>query len=146
MTDSTRRTIRATDHGTTYGYWKGCRCADCREAARIDRKRGRNKRRAREANEQPAPSKSLDWMADAECRGAWDHMYPVDDRGAEQNGRGTQPSAYDLARIICSHCPVTDQCLEYALELNERHGMWGGMTPRERQNERTLRRKRQGAA
>ena len=38
----------------------------------------------------------------------------------------------DEPRQICSHCPVRSQCLEYAITLPERYGMWGGTTPAER--------------
>lgn len=29
-------------------------------------------------------------------------------------------------------CPVRDECLAYALRHNEQHGVWGGMSERER--------------
>jgi WhiB family transcriptional regulator, redox-sensing transcriptional regulator len=32
---------------------------------------------------------------------------------------------------ICSGCPIVDICLEWALN-HERHGIWGGTTPQER--------------
>lgn len=36
------------------------------------------------------------------------------------------------AKRICVACPVRAECLEYALENNERQGVWGGKTYRER--------------
>nr|WP_283234660.1 WhiB family transcriptional regulator [Candidatus Protofrankia californiensis] len=36
------------------------------------------------------------------------------------------------AKRICSGCEVRSQCLEYALEKDERFGIWGGMSERER--------------
>jgi len=36
------------------------------------------------------------------------------------------------AKKICSSCEVRSQCLEYALENDERFGIWGGMSERER--------------
>lgn len=36
------------------------------------------------------------------------------------------------AKRICSVCPVRAQCLAYALENDERFGIWGGMSERER--------------
>jgi hypothetical protein len=36
------------------------------------------------------------------------------------------------AKAICRRCPVTEQCLDYALTHRERHGVWGGMSERER--------------
>ena len=33
---------------------------------------------------------------------------------------------------VCDHCPVVDDCLEYALAAEERYGIWGGKSARER--------------
>lgn len=45
---------------------------------------------------------------------------------------------YTLPKRLCAKCPVKDPCLEFALVNEEHHGLWGGLTPRERQ---ALRRK-----
>ncbi|PJJ61716.1 WhiB family transcriptional regulator [Compostimonas suwonensis] len=42
------------------------------------------------------------------------------------------------AKKICSSCEVRNQCLEYALANDERFGIWGGLSERER---RKLRKK-----
>ena len=36
------------------------------------------------------------------------------------------------ARRICSSCEVRTECLEYALGHDERFGIWGGLSERER--------------
>jgi WhiB family redox-sensing transcriptional regulator len=36
------------------------------------------------------------------------------------------------AKKICEVCPVREQCLTYALEHDERFGIWGGLSERER--------------
>jgi WhiB family transcriptional regulator, redox-sensing transcriptional regulator len=36
------------------------------------------------------------------------------------------------AKRICRSCEVRADCLEYALEHDERFGVWGGMSERER--------------
>ena len=36
------------------------------------------------------------------------------------------------AKRICQGCEVRDECLEYALENDERFGIWGGLSERER--------------
>lgn len=36
------------------------------------------------------------------------------------------------AKKVCLSCPVRSECLEYALMNNERFGIWGGLSERER--------------
>ena len=36
------------------------------------------------------------------------------------------------AKKVCGSCDVRMECLEYALEHDERFGIWGGMSERER--------------
>jgi len=36
------------------------------------------------------------------------------------------------AKGLCSSCPVLNECLAYALDNNERFGIWGGKSTRER--------------
>ena len=36
------------------------------------------------------------------------------------------------AKRVCRGCEVRAECLEYALEHDERFGIWGGMSERER--------------
>lgn len=48
----------------------------------------------------------------------------------------------NLAKKICGGCFVREQCLEYALEHDERFGVWGGLSEHAR---RRLKRER-GAA
>lgn len=64
------------------------------------------------------------WMRDAPCRGATAAFFA--ERG---------PAAARLvkqAKKVCAGCPVSDQCLEYALENREPCGVWGGLTPVQR--------------
>ena len=35
-------------------------------------------------------------------------------------------------KAICMECPIRAKCLEFALRENQQHGVWGGMTYRER--------------
>jgi WhiB family redox-sensing transcriptional regulator len=35
---------------------------------------------------------------------------------------------------VCEGCPVSFDCLEFALEARIRFGIWGGMTEKERRN------------
>ena len=36
------------------------------------------------------------------------------------------------AKRVCQTCPVRTECLEYALANDERFGIWGGLSERER--------------
>ncbi len=36
------------------------------------------------------------------------------------------------AKKVCLTCEVRDDCLEYALQHDERFGIWGGLSERER--------------
>jgi WhiB family redox-sensing transcriptional regulator len=43
------------------------------------------------------------------------------------------------AKEVCARCRVKGECLDFALRLKVAHGVWGGLSERER---RTLRRDR----
>lgn len=38
----------------------------------------------------------------------------------------------DLAKAICFRCPVREECLDWAVKLPELHGIWGGISVRQR--------------
>jgi WhiB family redox-sensing transcriptional regulator len=44
------------------------------------------------------------------------------------------------AKRVCTGCPVRAQCLEFALANDERFGIWGGLSERERRRVRLQRR------
>lgn len=74
-----------------------------------------------------------EWMLRAKCRGiSPTEFFPSDGVGVE------------VAQQICHDCPVSAECLEYALTNHIEHGVWGGASERERR--RILRRRRQAAA
>ena len=61
------------------------------------------------------------WMARGRCRDIPPSVFfPSDGVGV------------DVARRICSECPVREPCLEYALRNRIDHGVWGGASERER--------------
>ena len=43
---------------------------------------------------------------------------------------------YEMGRLVCSTCPVWEECLNYGTSYKdgrgEKFGMWGGLTPVER--------------
>jgi WhiB family redox-sensing transcriptional regulator len=64
---------------------------------------------------------ATDWMDDGNCKA---HppatFFPSDGVGVE------------VAKRICATCPVSAQCLEYALDNHIDHGVWGGASERQR--------------
>lgn len=61
------------------------------------------------------------WQADALCAQTDpEAFYP-------EKGESTRE-----AKQICASCEVRAECLTYALDNNERYGVWGGLSERER--------------
>ncbi|MCZ7430127.1 WhiB family transcriptional regulator [Streptomyces sp. WMMC1477] len=51
------------------------------------------------------------------------------------------------AKAVCrNRCPVMEQCLAWALETNQEHGVWGGMSEDERRREKRRVARRRSAA
>ncbi len=50
------------------------------------------------------------------------------------------------AKAVCATCVVRAECLAFALEHNERFGIWGGLSARERRAIRRARRQARQAA
>lgn len=40
----------------------------------------------------------------------------------------------DIARAICQRCPVKEPCLDWAVKLPELHGIWGGLSVKQRRS------------
>jgi WhiB family redox-sensing transcriptional regulator len=72
---------------------------------------------------------AVDWRGRAACIGFQGVFFANDDPDGESTRR---------AKELCAGCQVSSQCLEFALETNQRAGIWGGATEDER---RSLRRK-----
>ena len=74
----------------------------------------------------------------------------ADDRGLAWQDRAlcaqTDPEAFfpekggstREAKKVCRVCEVRTECLEYALEHDERFGIWGGLSERERRRLKKL--------
>lgn len=74
----------------------------------------------------------LEWEADALCAQVGTEMFFPEKGGTTRD-----------AKRICDDCPVRQDCLDYALTNDVRHGVWGGLSERER---RALIRARRTAA
>ncbi len=61
---------------------------------------------------------------DVACKSAPDFFFPETNENME------------YTKATCRACPLVDACATYAIHANERDGIWGGLTLRERQNVR----------
>lgn len=80
-----------------------------------------------ERPEEPEPSKS--WHLKAACRGPHQGIfYPPAkfERRSEKRRRELR------AKEICAECSVMSSCRDYAIQLSEPYGIWGGLTEAER--------------
>jgi len=77
------------------------------------------------------------------------HDWDAESWRARASGRDTRPevvfpvgttgAALDQiasAKRVCGACPVTSECLEFALATNQEAGVWGGYTEEERRRMR----------
>ena len=71
-----------------------------------------------EENSDTAP---LAWQRDAVCSQTDPEAFFPEKGGSTRD-----------AKRICAGCDVKAQCLEYALKNDERFGIWGGLSERER--------------
>lgn len=83
--------------------------------------------RSKQATEQSEPtlerplSEDYSWQARGACRGADPELFfpPTEEEAA-------------VAKGYCATCPVRVACLAFSIERNERFGVWGGLTEKER--------------
>lgn len=68
-----------------------------------------------------AEDENLAWQADSLCAQTDPEAFFPEKGGSTRE-----------AKRICDGCEVRSQCLEYALENDERFGIWGGLSERER--------------
>ncbi|WP_082056947.1 WhiB family transcriptional regulator [Psychromicrobium lacuslunae] len=69
----------------------------------------------------PADEGELGWQADALCAQTDPEAFFPEKGGSTRD-----------AKKVCGSCNVRSQCLEYALSNDERFGIWGGLSERER--------------
>jgi WhiB family redox-sensing transcriptional regulator len=71
----------------------------------------------------------LSWQAKAACKGPQAAVFfpPAQvERKDEREARERR------AKAICAECPVRAPCLDYAIQIRELHGIWGGLNEVER--------------
>ena len=70
-----------------------------------------------------------DWQRLAACKGPYAEMFfPPSSPERKDDKMARELSA----KAICADCRVRKECLDYAVELREPHGIWGGMNEVER--------------
>lgn len=74
-----------------------------------------------------SPSKEL-WRDRAACKGVSLDVFYFESDETNRNLK----KATDKAKSFCKECPVSEQCLAYALNEDIKFGVWGGFTSRER--------------
>lgn len=70
---------------------------------------------------------ALNWHDQGRCKTNPEVFYAPDAKDMAEFHRRNKE-----AKKICAWCPVRAQCLKYALDAEEEHGVWGGTTPAER--------------
>ena len=69
------------------------------------------------------------WQAKAACRGPQAAVFFPPTHPERKDERAERE---ERAKEICGSCPVRKPCLDYALEIREPHGIWGGLNELER--------------
>lgn len=70
-----------------------------------------------------------DWQEQAACRGPRASLFYAPVQGER---KGIRVSRERQAKAVCNACNVRGECLSYAIEHGERHGVWGGLNESER--------------
>jgi WhiB family redox-sensing transcriptional regulator len=66
------------------------------------------------------------WWDRAACQSADPELFfPV-------SGTGAGLAEITRAKSICARCAIRQQCLDYAVETGQPHGVWGGASEEER--------------
>ena len=79
----------------------------------------------------------MDWRHDAICRDEDPELFFP--------GGNSGPALAQIAqaKLVCHRCPVTTQCMKWALETGQDAGVWGGLSEEER---RALKRRNKALA
>ena len=71
------------------------------------------------------------WQRFAACRGPYAEMFfPPSSPERKEDKAAREVNA----KAICRECTVKEECLTYAIEIREPHGIWGGLNEIERRN------------
>lgn len=73
------------------------------------------------------------WREQAACRGKDPNLFFPEGQGGSTNVQVV------AAKAVCAGCPVRKECLDYALVVSLKDGVWGGMSVEERKAEKRRR-------
>jgi WhiB family redox-sensing transcriptional regulator len=65
-------------------------------------------------------AEDLDWQDEGLCKESDPEAFFPEKGGSTKQ-----------AKAVCRRCPITEKCLQYALDNEERYGIWGGKSERE---------------
>jgi len=71
----------------------------------------------------------LGWQYRGACQGPQSHLFFAPNRAERKEDRLRRERA---AKAICARCPVLTECRDYALQIREPHGIWGGLSELDR--------------
>jgi WhiB family redox-sensing transcriptional regulator len=69
------------------------------------------------------------WQRRAACRGPQAYLFFPPNHPERKDEREAREAR---AKAICAQCSVVKECLDFAIETREQHGIWGGKTEAER--------------
>ena len=71
------------------------------------------------------------WWQRAACKGPQSAVFFPPSQPERKEEREERE---ERAKAICRRCPVLTPCLDYALDIREPHGIWGGLNELERKS------------
>jgi WhiB family redox-sensing transcriptional regulator len=95
----------------------------------------------------PPAGTDFSWRKDAACASEGSRLFFPPEEGDEDYSPNNVRQGIATTRrfrqavVICDVCPVREKCLEYALSVPEHAGVWGGMSPDQRKQYKSQRRK-----
>lgn len=82
-----------------------------------------------------SPKGQPDWRSMSACRDSDPELFFPDPRGPGV-------TQLETAQAVCARCQVRAECLSFAVETVQDHGVWGGTSEEERRAQRRARLRR----
>lgn len=91
----------------------------------------------------PEPGTTAPGLSDPELAPSWQQFAECANYAGRVDFFPARGESVRDAKAVCAVCAVKAECLDFALRLKVAHGVWGGLSERER---RSVRRDRHRAA